>query len=637
MVRSFANRTPPVALLCILAAACGVGSCADSENRSLLPSAGPPVELTNGWQFRADDGLRHSDDGRIHLERAREAEWTDIGRDAELFKPAGVSQVWFRFPLPEHDFPDPALFFAEGDGAAGEIFIDGRPVYRNGLDRFGEISETSSRSYYPELIALPREIEDRYVYICGNAPEEYEGTFNVGGNVLFGSRHDLLGHILLSETPALLIGSIFLTLGLVAGALYLRRWRQRPAIYGAFALMSLSAALSVLAWTRIVHVLLPLPGPTWRWLEISGGILLPVGVLLFYEQIFGAGPLRIIRRLWQIFLVADIFPVVIIILFLMRIPGTIHYLVNAAITIAVVFFVLQSAAVLSLVWISGLEAWRRGGSRAYLFFAGSLVLTASTMPALIYSLEMNQNRDTEIYLHFGLLVFTIFVFFVGEDYLTSVRRELRTFSEKLETTRRELQEAKLKSLQDRMSPHFLFNSLNTIHAMMFVDLDAAKRALLSLADNYRFLIDLADQPLIAFDDEWNFVENFTELNRIRFQGSLDLKLSREGDFHGVRIPPITLQPLVENALQHGFRKKRGGRGKLHVHAGRRGAWVRVLVEDDGSGLEGARVADLFGRSLGNIRSRLSYFFRRSFLILRERDSGGVQVLLCFRDLRKERS
>ncbi len=611
--------------------------CGDGGSRSLIGNAGPPVVLKQGWQFRPDDHLRREDDGRLDLERARAAEWTNVGENSELFKPGGVSQVWFRVPLPEHAFRDPALYFAEGDGAAGEIFVDGRPIYRNGLDRFGNISESAPRSYFPELIRLPANVDDAYVYICGNVPEEYEGTFNVDGNVLLGSRHDLLLHILFSETPALLIGAIFLTLGLVAGGLYLRRWRLRPALYGAFAVMCLSAAVSVLAWTRIVHVLLPLPGMTWRWLEVFGGILLPVGVLLFYEQIFGAGPYRIIRRLWQLFLVADIFPIVIITLFLLRIPGTIQYIVTAAMTLVVVFFVLQTAVVITLVWISGLEAWRRGGSRAYLFFTGSLVLAASVVPDLYYSLEPGENRKAESFLHFGLLVFAIFVFFVGEDYLTSVRRDLRTFSEKLETTRRELQEAKLKSLQDRMSPHFLFNSLNTIHAMMFVNLDAAKRALLSLADNYRFLIDLADQSLIAFEDEWNFVKNYTELNRIRFQGSLELELTRDGDFSDIRIPPISLQPLVENALQHGFRMKSGGRGRLTVHAGRRGAWVRLIVEDDGSGLGGAKAADLFNRSLGNIRSRLQYFFRRSFLVLRERESGGVRVLLCFRDLRREHS
>jgi LytS/YehU family sensor histidine kinase len=72
-------------------------------------------------------------------------------------------------------------------------------------------------------------------------------------------------------------------------------------------------------------------------------------------------------------------------------------------------------------------------------------------------------------------------------------------------------EAKFKLLQERMNPHFLFNALNTVHALLHTDKAGADTAIVKLADNYRFLIELSGRSLIPFDAEWQFVINYLEL------------------------------------------------------------------------------------------------------------------------------
>ncbi|MBN2079744.1 MAG: response regulator [Spirochaetes bacterium] len=195
----------------------------------------------------------------------------------------------------------------------------------------------------------------------------------------------------------------------------------------------------------------------------------------------------------------------------------------------------------------------------------------------------------------------------------------------LRRTVREHAEARYRLLQERMSPHFLFNALNSVHAMLARDAAMADRALMMLADNYRFIIDHSFHSLISFDREWCFVGNYLEFEGLRFRDTLSVTMERRGDFDGVRVPPLIIQPLVENALKHGV-FRRGGRGVVEVIADCNGEKVLVIVRDNGPGLAGSAI---FSRSLGNIRNRLEHCFRAVNVSVNEYRGEGVVVSLSF--------
>ncbi len=195
----------------------------------------------------------------------------------------------------------------------------------------------------------------------------------------------------------------------------------------------------------------------------------------------------------------------------------------------------------------------------------------------------------------------------------------------LKRTVRDRDEAKYKLLQERMNPHFLFNSLNTVHALIGRDRVRADQAVIMLADNYRFLIDYSFLSLIPFDTEWRFVENYLKLEELRFEDSLSITMERHGDFTSIRIPPLTIQPLVENALKHGFRRK-GGHGMIRIHAEAGDSRVLICVSDNGPGPSSA---DLFSRSLGNIRNRLNHYYRDVEMTIDKAEGGGALARLAF--------
>nr|HPN14202.1 histidine kinase [Spirochaetota bacterium] len=140
-----------------------------------------------------------------------------------------------------------------------------------------------------------------------------------------------------------------------------------------------------------------------------------------------------------------------------------------------------------------------------------------------------------------------------------------------------------------------------------------------------FLIEHSFLTMVPFDEEWRFVENYLELEELRFRDSLAVSMEREGDFSGICIPPLTIQPLVENALKHGV-QKRGGQGSVSVCAMTAGGRVTIAVADNGTGLDSS---DLFSRSLGNIRKRLHHCFGEADIALESERGRGVTVTVTF--------
>ncbi|HOO70871.1 MAG TPA: AAA family ATPase [Spirochaetota bacterium] len=179
---------------------------------------------------------------------------------------------------------------------------------------------------------------------------------------------------------------------------------------------------------------------------------------------------------------------------------------------------------------------------------------------------------------------------------------------------------RLSNLQDRMKPHFFFNAINTVHALISGDPKLAEESIIILADIYRYLLDHSFESEVPFTEEWNFSMSYIEFEKIRFPKILACTVKIKGNFDGLKVPPLTVQPLVENAIKHGIRQKTG-KGLLAVTALRNRNGFTVEVTDNGPGPQGD---DLFSRSLGNIRDRLRYLYPGSGLTL-ERTPEGTTV------------
>ena len=171
-----------------------------------------------------------------------------------------------------------------------------------------------------------------------------------------------------------------------------------------------------------------------------------------------------------------------------------------------------------------------------------------------------------------------------------------------------LAEARLQALQRQLHPHFLFNTLHTISALMHRDVEAADGMLARLSDLLRLTLDRVSTQVVPLKDELDFINKYLDIERARFGERLHVSFVIEPDTLGASVPNFLLQPLVENSLRHGIGPKLGG-GRVEIRAHHNGEWLQLVVQDDGYGVPPDRL-DAFntGVGLSNTRSRLEHLY-----------------------------
>lgn len=159
--------------------------------------------------------------------------------------------------------------------------------------------------------------------------------------------------------------------------------------------------------------------------------------------------------------------------------------------------------------------------------------------------------------------------------------------------------AELAAIHGKLNPHFLFNTLNSLLMLTRRDPAAAEDALLRFARMMRHVLDgnRANQERVALRDELDFVRDYLALESLRLGPRLRVQWAVEDAVLGDTLPPLTLQPLVENAVLHGLAPQLGG-GELHIHAVREGEALRLVVRDDGAGCAWPPSAPAPGRGVG---------------------------------------
>jgi two-component system, LytTR family, sensor histidine kinase AlgZ len=165
-------------------------------------------------------------------------------------------------------------------------------------------------------------------------------------------------------------------------------------------------------------------------------------------------------------------------------------------------------------------------------------------------------------------------------------------------------EAQLQALRTQINPHFLFNSLNSISALTTLNPAAARAMTLELAAFFRQTLLLAEQAHIALQDEIVLCEHFLAVEKIRYGESLRTQVDVAEQAREIRIPPMLLQPCIENAVKHGVRSTTGG-GCVSLTAIVQGAWLYVTIENPMEPDEEPQPqTDGTGTGLVNIRRRL---------------------------------
>ena len=190
----------------------------------------------------------------------------------------------------------------------------------------------------------------------------------------------------------------------------------------------------------------------------------------------------------------------------------------------------------------------------------------------------------------------------------------------------QLTRARLHALQQQLEPHFLFNALNAVAALVRERRnDTAVRAIAELSDCLRRVLREADSQLVPLGRELEFVERYLDLQKLRFGDALQVAIEVPGDLLAYEVPSVVLQPIVDNAIKHGISQRVDG-GTVHIGASRSDSMLTLTVYNDGPRV-GTRPGFDLGTGFVNLRARLGMLYGTAFHLTIDNVDAGVRVAL----------
>jgi two-component system, LytTR family, sensor histidine kinase AlgZ len=229
---------------------------------------------------------------------------------------------------------------------------------------------------------------------------------------------------------------------------------------------------------------------------------------------------------------------------------------------------------------------------------------------------------------------TLGVYATLRERLEETTLQLRTKELERERALKLATEAQLASLESRIHPHFLFNTLNSISSLIPEDPARAERLVEQMAALLRFSLDANHSGLVPLERELKIVGDYLEIERARFGDRLRYQIDIPSDLNQSQIPPLALQTLVENSVKYAIAPDRAG-GEIRITAARSNGSCRLEVMDSGPAfcLESAPA----GHGLDNLKGRLSTLFASQAALTLERAGGRNKLILSVPQSAKEQA
>ena len=224
---------------------------------------------------------------------------------------------------------------------------------------------------------------------------------------------------------------------------------------------------------------------------------------------------------------------------------------------------------------------------------------------------------------------------LGIAHLVLYYRRYREREQAAVQLARGLTEARLQALKMQLQPHFLFNTLNAISALIPTEAKPARRMLARLGDLLRATLEHEETQEVTLREELAFLEPYLEIEQARLEDRLTVVMNIAPETLDARVPHLILQPLVENAVRHGIAARiEPGRVEISASRGPDDRFLQLEIRDDGPGMDrDNEIRPRRGVGLTNIRSRLEQLYGREHRFKLENQAAGgvlVRITLPFR-------
>lgn len=300
---------------------------------------------------------------------------------------------------------------------------------------------------------------------------------------------------------------------------------------------------------------------------------------------------------------------------------------------ALVESVLWAITTLVIFWLARRFPIERGrmlqGVLVHVVAAVTIAL-ARTGVMVVLSWYVPWIRGREFMLHFWATSSQNILFYamlLGIAHMALYYRRYREREQAAAQLARGLTEARLQALKMQLQPHFLFNTLNAISALIPAEAQPARRMVARLGDLLRTTLEHEATQEVTLREELAFLEPYLEIEQARLEDRLTVVMHIAPETLDVRVPHLLLQPLVENAIRHGIAARiEPGTVEISSSRGSDERFLHLEVRDDGSGGPAPELRGRRGIGLANIRSRLEQLYGAEHrFTLENQTTGGVVV------------
>lgn len=315
-----------------------------------------------------------------------------------------------------------------------------------------------------------------------------------------------------------------------------------------------------------------------------------------------------------------------------RIPGLPPRMTTAVVRATYIEYSLWAVLTLPILWLTSRYSIERGqrAGRMLLFIALGVVI-AIVMDAMMVEVRewlmeppaRFRRRPPPLMVGLGMIDdLMVFLAIAGAGVARDYFLRFRARQEETAILQAQLAHARLEALRAQINPHFLFNTLNAISALVDRDPRGTRKMIARLSELLRYTLEESTDAEVPLRRELDLLEEYVELMQIRFQGKLTVAVHVPEETLSALVPNLILQPIVENAIKHGVGRTGGGR--IAIAARRDGDTLEIVVADDGVGPGGGAE----GVGLSNTNARLAELYGpRHRVELRANPSGGTDAVL----------
>lgn len=247
----------------------------------------------------------------------------------------------------------------------------------------------------------------------------------------------------------------------------------------------------------------------------------------------------------------------------------------------------------------------------YIFYVFWLMITLAVSSLLIIILCYLMLQQP-----FGKDLFSIH-FFTSAAYvaLTSLAKfltdwiELQDISLRYNKVEREKLEAELNTLKAQINPHFLFNSLNNIYSLCLVNSEKTPQLILKLSDLMRHVLYESRENFVPLKKETEFIRNFIELQRIRLNDQIDIRVQIDDHAEDQLVIPLIFEPFIDNAFKHGPRSF-SGKDFIHLSIKIKDEWLFFEMSNTCEEHAPVKKDQAHGIGLNNVRQRLAFLYKK---------------------------